>query len=47
MEVLSGRTPPLVMIMRGKLRLKKGSITRLLPFTQSAQELIRSAQMIS
>ncbi|NWG16782.1 MAG: wax ester/triacylglycerol synthase family O-acyltransferase [Chloroflexi bacterium] len=47
MEVLSGRTPPLVMIMRGKLRLKKGSLTRLLPFTQSAQELIRSAQMIS
>lgn len=47
MEVLSGKTPPLVMIMRGKLRLKKGSITRLLPFTQSAQELIRSAQMIS
>jgi putative sterol carrier protein len=47
MDVLSGRVQPLVMIMRGKLRLKKGSITRLLPFTQSAQELIHSAQAIS
>lgn len=47
MDVLGGRAQPLVMIMRGKLRLKKGSITRLLPFTQSAQELIHSAQAIS
>ncbi len=47
MDVLAGRAQPLVMIMRGKLRLKKGSMTRLLPFTQSAQELIHCAQAIS
>lgn len=46
MEALKGRTPPLVMLMRGKLRLKKGSITRLLPYAQSAQELVNTAQTI-
>jgi WS/DGAT/MGAT family acyltransferase len=47
MEVLSGRSQPLMMIMRGKLRLKKGSIAKLMPFTQSAQELIQCAQGIA
>ena len=47
MKVLSGQAQPLPMIVRGKLRLKKGSITRLLPFTQSSQELLRCAQTIS
>lgn len=46
MEALKGRMPPLVMLMRGKLRLKKGSITRLLPYAQSAQELVSTAQTI-
>jgi WS/DGAT/MGAT family acyltransferase len=46
MEALNGRMPPLVMLMRGKLRLKKGSITRLLPYAQSAQELVSTAQTI-
>lgn len=45
-KVLNGEAQPLPMIMRGKLQLKKGAMTRLLPFTTSAQELIRSAQMI-
>jgi putative sterol carrier protein len=47
MKVLSGQAQPLPMIMRGKLSLKKGSIMKLLPFTQSAQELINAAQTIS
>ncbi|MFW5696771.1 MAG: wax ester/triacylglycerol synthase domain-containing protein, partial [Phototrophicaceae bacterium] len=47
MKVLSGQAQPLPMIVRGKLRLKKGSMTKLLPFTQSSQELIRCAQAIS
>ncbi len=47
MKVLRGEVQPLAMIMRGKLRLKKGSLTRLMPFTQSAQELINCAQEIT
>lgn len=47
MDVLSGKAAPLVMLMRGLLKLKKGSMTRLLPFTQSAQELVHCAQEIS
>jgi diacylglycerol O-acyltransferase len=46
-RVLSGKAQPLVMLMTGRLYLKKGAITRLLPFTQSAQELVRCAQAIS
>ena len=46
MDVLNGRAQPLPLIMRGKLRLSKGSLMRLMPFTQSAQELIRCAQGI-
>ena len=47
MKVLSGKAQPLVMLMRGGLRLKKGSMTRLMPFTQSAQELVHSAQSVT
>lgn len=46
MKVLSGKAQPLPMIVTGKLKLKKGALTRLMPFTQSAQELIKSAQRI-
>ena len=46
MDVLNGRAQPLPLIMRGKLRLSKGSLMRLMPFTQSAQELIKCAQGI-
>jgi putative sterol carrier protein len=47
MDVLNGRAQPLPLIMRGKLRLSKGSLMRLMPFTQSAQELIKCAQDIT
>jgi putative sterol carrier protein len=43
---LRGEAKPLTMLIRGKLKLKKGALTRLMPFTQSAQELINSAQRI-
>jgi WS/DGAT/MGAT family acyltransferase len=46
MKVLSGQAQPLGMIMRGQLRLKKGSLPGLLPYTKSAQELIKCAQKI-
>ncbi|MBZ0306789.1 MAG: WS/DGAT domain-containing protein, partial [Anaerolineae bacterium] len=46
MVALSGQTPPLMMLMTRKLKLTKGSLTKLMPFTQSAQELITSAQAI-
>lgn len=46
MDVLNGRAQPLPLIVRGKLRLAKGSLMRLMPFTQSAQELIKCAQGI-
>lgn len=46
LEVLAGRTAPLSAITRGRLRLKKGAITRLLPFTKSAAELVKTAQLI-
>jgi putative sterol carrier protein len=47
LKVLNGEADPLKMLMRGGLRLSKGSMLRLLPFTQSAQELVHSAQNIS
>jgi putative sterol carrier protein len=46
LRVLGGAAPPLIMLMRGDLHLKKGSLIRLLPFTQSAQELLHSAQRV-
>ncbi|HRE46726.1 MAG TPA: wax ester/triacylglycerol synthase family O-acyltransferase [Aggregatilineales bacterium] len=45
-DVLKGKAAPLALIMRGKLRLVKGSMPRLLPFTQSAQELLNCAKNI-
>lgn len=47
MEVLEGRSQPLPMIMRGKLKLAKGSLRKLMPFTRSAQELVKCAQRVS
>lgn len=44
--VLTGHTSPLMLIIRGKLRLRKGALNKLMPFTQSAQELVASAQRI-
>jgi putative sterol carrier protein len=45
-EVLNGNLQPLMAIMRGKLKLVKGSIARLLPYTKAANELVLSAQTI-
>lgn len=45
-EVLSGQLQPLMGIMRGKLKLTKGSIARLLPYSIASTELVRSAQNV-
>ncbi len=46
-SILTGKSQPLMMLMRGTLKLKKGSMAKLMPFTQSAQELVHSAQSVS
>lgn len=45
-EVLGGKLAPLMGIMRGRLKLSKGSIGKLLPYTQAATELVASAQTL-
>lgn len=47
MKVLHGEAPPILMIIRNKLMLAKGSMFSLLPFTRSAQELVNCAQRVS
>lgn len=47
MEILDGRSQALPMIMRGRLRLTKGAMRKLLPFTKSSQELVNCAMRIS
>lgn len=47
MNVLEGRSQPIPMIVRGQLKLKKGALPRLLPFTRSAQELVKCAMQVS
>ncbi len=44
--VLTGRTAPLLAIMTGKLRLAKGSLAELVPYTAAAKELVTAASMI-
>ncbi len=46
MKVMRGEAAPLGMLVRGELQLKKGMMVRLLPFTQSAQELLVCAQRV-
>jgi putative sterol carrier protein len=46
MRVLHGEVAPLAALMRGDLRLAKGSLLKLLPFTQSAEQLVMSAQRV-
>ncbi len=46
MDVLSGRSAPLLMLTNGRLKLKKGAMLRLLPHTRSAAELVHCAQHI-
>lgn len=45
-EVLSGRSAPLMMLTSGRLKLSKGALIRLLPHTRSAGELVRCAQKV-
>ncbi len=44
--VLTGRTAPLLAIMTGKLKLAKGSLAELLPYTGAAKELVTAASAI-
>jgi putative sterol carrier protein len=46
MDVLSGKSAPLMMLTRGRLKLKKGALLGLLPHTRSASELVRCAQRV-
>jgi WS/DGAT/MGAT family acyltransferase len=46
MDVLHGRSAPLVMLSTGRLLLRKGSLLRLMPHTRSAGELVRCAQRV-
>ncbi|MBX3083404.1 MAG: DUF1298 domain-containing protein [Anaerolineae bacterium] len=46
-KAMTGQAPPISMIVRKQLALTKGSLFSLLPFTQSAQELVQCAQKIS
>jgi WS/DGAT/MGAT family acyltransferase len=45
-DVLKGRTAPLVALTTGRLHLKKGTMLRLVPYTRSANELVRCAQRV-
>lgn len=42
-RVLARSVEPILAIMRGKLALKKGSLSKLLPYTKAASELVHSA----
>lgn len=45
--VLTGAVAPLLAIMTGKLRITKGSLAELLPYTAAAKELVTSAAAIA
>jgi WS/DGAT/MGAT family acyltransferase len=45
-DVLKGRAAPLVALTTGRLHLKKGTMLRLVPYTRSANELVRCAQCV-
>jgi diacylglycerol O-acyltransferase len=45
-KLLSGEATPVEMLTNGTLKLRKGSITRLAPYAESAQELLRCAQFV-
>jgi putative sterol carrier protein len=44
--VLTGKVAPLLAIMTGKLRLAKGSLVELVPYTGAAKELVTAAAAI-
>ncbi|MCU0515007.1 MAG: Fis family transcriptional regulator [Anaerolineae bacterium] len=45
-EVLEGRLAPLMGLMTGRLKLSKGSLARLMPYTTAAAELVNSARQV-
>ncbi len=45
-DLLTGRSNPLAAILRGQLRLTKGNLMRLLPFTRAARLLVEHAVAI-
>lgn len=45
-DVLGGKLQPLMGIMRGRLKLTKGSIGKLLPYANASVALVNSAQGI-
>jgi putative sterol carrier protein len=46
LKLLRGEASPVAMLMSGSLKLRKGSLTRLAPYAESAQELLNSAQLV-
>jgi putative sterol carrier protein len=44
--VLTGQVAPLLAIMTGKLRLAKGALAELIPYTGAAKELVSAAAAI-
>jgi putative sterol carrier protein len=45
-QILDGKLDPLVALMRGKLQLVKGSLVKLLPYTQAAKQLVALAAAV-
>lgn len=45
-QVLDGKLEPIMAIMRGKLKLTKGSMATLAGYVRAAKELVRSAQEV-
>lgn len=45
-DVLGGKVAPLMAIMRGKLKLKKGALIKIMPYAKAAEELVICAQTI-
>jgi putative sterol carrier protein len=45
-ELLSGRLPPLVAILTGRLKLAKGSLTELMPHVNAAKALVGAATAV-
>ncbi len=46
LAVLEGRSEPLGAIMRGQLRLRRGSLARLMPFVEAARLLAMAARTV-
>ncbi len=45
-EILDGKRDPLLALMRGKMHLVKGSLVKLLPYTQAAKLMVTVAASI-